>query len=270
MIRLDTKKPQNLLQLLKRAAPIVWKGKAAERTMIRNVEEAASIMNNPKLSDINTALIDEYRMALSGYVAPQTVNYKMVNLHRILKFGYEREWLERMPKFEYFSVNTERERVFTDEEVQGMLTYMREHNMEDSADFFEILYLTGMRKGELLKAQPEDVQGSWLFLKAKNTKTKTSRKVPLCDRAKELIQKKLPFQMTSNCYGNHWNKARIALGYAGDSEFVPHVLRHTRATMALSKTRNIRVVQKLLGHNNIKTTMRYAKVLDDDLMEAVG
>jgi integrase len=48
-----------------------------------------------------------------------------------------------------------------------------------------------------------------------------------------------------------------------------HDLRHTAATRALKATRNLKVVQKLLGHEDIATTMRYAHVDTEDVREAM-
>lgn len=42
----------------------------------------------------------------------------------------------------------------------------------------------------------------------------------------------------------------------------PHLLRHTFATK-LAETADITVVQKLLGHSSINTTMVYAEINDD-------
>ena len=42
----------------------------------------------------------------------------------------------------------------------------------------------------------------------------------------------------------------------------PHILRHTFATK-LAATADITVVQKLLGHSSINTTMVYAEINDD-------
>lgn len=39
----------------------------------------------------------------------------------------------------------------------------------------------------------------------------------------------------------------------------PHIMRHTMATQALTGT-SIEVVQQMLGHSNIATTMIYAEV----------
>ncbi|MCV2870668.1 site-specific integrase [Defluviimonas sp. WL0002] len=48
-----------------------------------------------------------------------------------------------------------------------------------------------------------------------------------------------------------------------------HDLRHTFGTRMLRKSRNLKLVSKLMGHSSIETTLRYAHVLDDDLRAGV-
>jgi integrase len=45
--------------------------------------------------------------------------------------------------------------------------------------------------------------------------------------------------------------------------------RHTYGTLLLSKSKNLTVVQSALGHSNIKTTMKYAHILNEDLEAAL-
>lgn len=47
----------------------------------------------------------------------------------------------------------------------------------------------------------------------------------------------------------------------------PHCLRHTFATRCLEKGIDARIVQKLMGHSNINTTMSYTHLLDDKLKQ---
>jgi len=49
----------------------------------------------------------------------------------------------------------------------------------------------------------------------------------------------------------------------------PHLLRHSFATDLLRKTRNIRLVQKALGHSHLATTMIYTHVYDEELSGAM-
>jgi integrase/recombinase XerD len=49
----------------------------------------------------------------------------------------------------------------------------------------------------------------------------------------------------------------------------PHTIRHTFATDLYRDTRNIRLVQKALGHSDLSTTMIYTHVYDQELESAM-
>ena len=58
---------------------------------------------------------------------------------------------------------------------------------------------------------------------------------------------------------------------AGIKRFCMHALRHAYATRAIEAGMQPKVLQKLLGHSSIKTTMdRYVHVTDDSLHKAVA
>ncbi len=49
-----------------------------------------------------------------------------------------------------------------------------------------------------------------------------------------------------------------------------HTLRHTAATWILKKTNNLRITKEILGHSDIKTTLKYAHVLDEEKRDALS
>jgi integrase len=48
-----------------------------------------------------------------------------------------------------------------------------------------------------------------------------------------------------------------------------HVLRHTALTTLYRRCRQIEIVQRLAGHADVRTTMRYVELVADDLARAV-
>lgn len=49
-----------------------------------------------------------------------------------------------------------------------------------------------------------------------------------------------------------------------------HTLRHTAGTWILKKTNNLKITKEILGHADIKTTLKYAHVLDDEKRQALN
>ena len=66
------------------------------------------------------------------------------------------------------------------------------------------------------------------------------------------------------------NKAfNAALAKAGIKDFTFHDLRHSFASDFLMMTGDMKTIQELLGHSDIKTTMRYAHLLDEHKKKAM-
>jgi integrase len=102
------------------------------------------------------------------------------------------------------------------------------------------------------------------------------------DRWSKMPQKKgerYPFSQWG--WRKAWNQALVDAGLrqkkgsedqGSFSNFRFHDLRHTAATRMLSKTGSLTNVQKLLGHQDIRSTLRYAKTYVEDVrkdMESV-
>jgi integrase len=75
---------------------------------------------------------------------------------------------------------------------------------------------------------------------------------------------KIPANSEANKHLRDWVKS------AGINKRISyHVSRHTAATLLLSWGVPVTTVQKIMGHSDIRTTLRYAKVIDKNVMDAV-
>lgn len=134
----------------------------------------------------------------------------------------------------------------------------------------ELLYSTGCRVSELcdIKLQDVDWEKKEILVYGKGGKY---RKVFLNAKAMISLQAYLhtrrhnsPFLLCNERGGGQMTKANIEKIFSRIEKETgitvsPHIMRHTMATQALTGTR-VEVVQQMLGHSSIATTMIYAEV----------
>lgn len=118
---------------------------------------------------------------------------------------------------------------------------------------------TGLRWAEACRATQADVRGA--LLEVGNTKSGRLRRVPLNPALREEIARGghriVPF--APNSPGSFSRRIRR---YTGIADFHVHRCRHTFAMRWLAHGGNLAVLQHILGHRDLTTTMRYARVTD--------
>ena len=142
------------------------------------------------------------------------------------------------------------------------------------ADIIRLLLLTGCRKGEILTVRWNEVDGDTIAL----TDTKTGpRKVYLNAQARRIIQRQSRGQSAfvfpsprdpERPYNPNlplWDMVRTE---AGIEDVRLHDLRHTMASHAVINGVPVPVVSRLLGHSNVRMTLRYAHLADRDIEAA--
>jgi integrase/recombinase XerD len=139
-------------------------------------------------------------------------------------------------------------------------------------------YSAGLRVSEVVGLQVNDIDKERKVIHIKRAKGKKDRRVPLSDRlVKELdvyLQNFNPatWLFEGQSRGEQYSirsaqavfqQAKQRAGINKKSGF--HSLRHSYATHLLEGGTDIRLIQGLLGHNSIKTTVRYTHVSTRDL-----
>jgi integrase len=74
------------------------------------------------------------------------------------------------------------------------------------------------------------------------------------------------YPMTVSGVATAWRRLRKRAGVEG---FRFHDFRHDFGTKVLRQTGNLKLVQKALNHRSIKSTLRYAHVLDEEVADAI-
>jgi len=62
---------------------------------------------------------------------------------------------------------------------------------------------------------------------------------------------------------------RCAVKAGIEKDVHPHTLRHSFATDLYRETSKIRLVQKVLGHSDLSTTMIYTHIFDEEVESAL-
>jgi integrase len=154
----------------------------------------------------------------------------------------------------------------TGEQIDRLLEECRHSSAKDLEMIVRICLSTGARWGEAEKLRHSQVAaGKVTFTK---TKGKRNRTIPISNALITDLPKKTGALFTPCYYAfrNALERAEIDL----PSGQLTHVLRHTFASHFMMNGGNILVLQRILGHTDIKMTMRYAHFAPNHLEEALS
>lgn len=175
-----------------------------------------------------------------------------------------------------FKIHMQRECYLTQEEARRLMRELG-RSTRPEATALRLLLLTGARKSEILKARWENVRLDQHLLTVPLSKSGKPRYISLSDKAMEVIRTiprrsgcpwlfpgHVPGKPLSDIYV-FWNALRDKLGLA---HVRIHDLRHTFASLLVNAGHSLYEVQKLLGHSDPRTTMRYAHLGQASLVAA--
>lgn len=148
-----------------------------------------------------------------------------------------------------------------------------------------LLIFTGCRKSEFLGLRWEWIDFERSMLNLPDTKT-GARTIHLNPEALSVLKalpriKGRPFVINdgrsrinlTKVWAKVVERAELAPSLAANGKMKPvriHDLRHTFASLAIANGAHLVVVQQLLGHANIRTTIRYAHLADTQIKSATA
>jgi len=229
-----------------------------------------------RLDAIGKRDIEIFHASLSK--SPYYANKLLAVLNAVFNQAIEWEILTKNPikgikKF----TEHKRERYLSDLEIQNLFETLENEPSKINVAAVKLILLTGSRKGEVLSARWQDFdleKGIWskpAFL----TKQNKSSVIPLNQEALEVIkgiERKADYLFFNEDTKTHIKDLKSfwagVCKKAGIEKVRIHDLRHTFASVLVSKGVGLEVIGKLIGHSNIKTTQRYAHLANSALKEA--
>jgi len=163
--------------------------------------------------------------------------------------------------------------------------YIKEEDLEKFLNSFEnlrdklivrLLLFTGCRVGEIANMHIEDIDFSKRVIKIVDHghyEIKKQRLVPVDEVTLEMLKEYTKgkksgriFDLSVRAIQKMIKRKAIKAGIPYANQITPHKLRHTMAIYWITKGGDLRTLQRILGHSNIRTTEIYLDYDFQDMM----
>ncbi|MGI1690047.1 tyrosine-type recombinase/integrase [Thermoanaerobacter uzonensis] len=224
---------------------------------------------------------------LSGPIAPSYRNTKLKALRAFFNWCVREGYLSSNPTegIKKAKEDTENIRHVELDDVKKLLSAPDKKTYAGLRDYCLILVQidTGARPGELLQVRPSDLnlQSRELYIRSEVSKTRTARTLilsPLTVHALLKLLRERPQWWTDEValFASETGKelsttqwARRLRKYSEKAEvkITPYSLRHTFAIEFLKASNDPFALQRIMGHQDLNTTKRYIRYIQDDLKQ---
>ncbi len=238
------------------------------KTYVTFFELFINYHNDKELQEIDEA---DVRTFLQHLVQKKYSNSYINQAINAIKFYYEA--VLGMPN-RFYEIERPRKEsklptVISKEEI---LSIIENTNNIKHRCIIQLLYGSGLRRGELLNLKLSDIDSKRMLVRVENSKGNKDRltllsKTALNDLRRYYTKYEPKVYLSEGKNGNKYSGVSVLKIVKTAAEkakirivVTPHVLRHSFATHLLESGTDIRQIQVLLGHGSTKTTEIYTHV----------
>jgi integrase/recombinase XerD len=210
---------------------------------------------------LNQAKIEDFkRISKARGASPITVNGYLRHIKSALTYAIEEGLIAKKPKVKMFPEAKDLPRVLTPGQINAVFSKMA----PDDHRYYTFGLWTGCRRNEgLFLTWPDvDFENARAKVRGKGGRERIVPLVAPVIAVLEPIRKDLG-RVFAPHHPDTMSKRFHAYAAACGIKARLHDLRHSAATYMLQSGIDLRVVQAILGHAQISTTMIYTHVLDD-------
>ena len=248
---------------------------------VRDLEEFNSFLESEYIKhvtykDIRSYLAHMYNKKYSS----RTISRKLSAIRSFYKYEVNKGVIRDNPCLLISNPKVEKKlpNYLSYNEIETMLEVpdtFKNNSLRDKL-IIEILYSTGIRVSELVNIKVKDIDfyNNQILILGKGNK---ERYVIFGNTLKDMLKEYISIKSDSEyLITNKYNKKmstrsieeivkKIVKIDGIKNKVTPHTIRHTFATHMLNEGADLRVVQELLGHENLKTTEVYTHVSNERL-----
>lgn len=252
----------------------------------QHIKPALEYFNNMYLTTISPEWVDkflkwvrtEYVTQYGAGATEKSTKHYYVAFNNALKYAKKLKFISELPTAETKTPEVHRKPVeyLNQEQAKQFLEALNQADFEFRVQMY-ILLTTGLRRGELLGLQWQDINymrgtarisraivpltGSPLAVSTPKT-DKSNREVPLTtislgmlaslrtkSKSEWVFERRNPNSLT--------RKLKRFMKRNGLPDCSPHDLRHTCASLLNANSVDLKTIQQLLGHTDAKTTLNY-------------
>ena len=233
------------------------------------------------ISEINPFLIEKYKQRRKeDGVSARTVNVELACLRHMFNMAMKWGKAQKNPVSEVrlFKEPEGKDRILSPEEEVRLFDAIRSSKRTLHLEPIVVTALaTGMRKGEVLNLKWSNVDLANRLIIVEGTKSGHIRKIPMNSRLTEALSNAKKINHGENVFVNERGEPYKSFRTSWDhvlerakiEDLTFHSLRHTFGSRLGMAGVDVKTIQELMGHRDIKMTMRYSHPTPEHKRNAV-